>query len=146
MKCLDFQKQISALMDGELPEAFKARLEQHLRGCPICSLERQRMLSSNRQLRSLAGHFIDPRIADKVKDRIATKRNAGYRRFPLWGRIPAFATMVILAIGLGNFAGASLFQILNAGQGENLVELLVQDNFQSFGDLMMEVGPEENSR
>jgi anti-sigma factor RsiW len=146
MKCLDFQKQISALIDGELPETFRAGLERHLHECSICSNEYHRMLSSNSQLRSLAAHSIDPMIADKVKARIADAKNRDYRPFPLWGRIPAFATVIILAIGLGNFAGTSLFEILNAGQGENLVELLVQDNAQSFGDLVMEIGPEENSR
>jgi anti-sigma factor RsiW len=148
MKCLDCQKQISALIDGELPETFKTGLEHHLQECSSCSNYYQRMVSANSQVRALAAYSVDPFIAEKVKERIGAARNRSrdYRPFPLWGRIPAFATLIILAIGLGNFAGTSLFEILNAGQAENLVELLVQDNVQSFGDLVMEIGPEENVR
>ena len=42
--CLVFEQQISALLDGELPEAERQALEAHLETCPDC-METYRMFS-----------------------------------------------------------------------------------------------------
>ncbi|MEI8182088.1 MAG: zf-HC2 domain-containing protein [Desulfomonile sp.] len=146
MKCLKFQRQISALIDGQLPDTLKHGLERHLRECESCSNVHLRMISANSRLRSSAGYPTDATIAEKVKARIASRRNrrSGYQALPIWGRLPVFATLIMLALGLGNFAGTSLFEILSTRQPDSLVELLVQDNGQYFGDLVMEIGHEDN--
>jgi anti-sigma factor RsiW len=60
----------SAFLDGELTEAERARVEEHVGVCPVC----RRMLASLKRtlsgLRGLAVEPSEPGIADTVIDRL----------------------------------------------------------------------------
>jgi len=87
-------------------------------------------------------------LAARVKVRLA-EQNAPRRekRFPLaWAQVPLFAMIVLLAIGAGNLAGRSMTEILLGEQSEAKLEYLLTDAGQSFSDIVLDMGVEENSR
>ena len=63
--CLNFEQQISAMIDGELPEAERQALEAHLETCPDC-MEVYRMFSGL----SAAMHDISFEPPADLKDRV----------------------------------------------------------------------------
>ena len=63
--CLNFEQQISALIDGELPEAERQVLEAHLETCPDC-METYHMFSDI----SAAMHDISYEVPFDLKDRV----------------------------------------------------------------------------
>jgi predicted anti-sigma-YlaC factor YlaD len=149
MDCLDFQKQVSLLIDGVLSGTDKKTLDRHLENCPECSNVYQLMATLNEQVRSLKAPATKTALAQKIKTRIASRKNLrssdpGF--LPHWARAPLFATIILLALGLGNFAGRSLFEVFIMYQPENVVDLLVQENRQSFGEVVMNIGSGEDMR
>ena len=91
--CLNFEQQISAMIDGELPEAERQALEAHLETCPDC-MEVYRMFSGL----SAAMHDISFELPADLKDRVLeqieeekiTPIEEGARRWS-WKRYAAMA-------------------------------------------------------
>ncbi len=148
MNCSQFQKDLSALLDGELDGRKKEALQGHLLECPECSMAFSRMRSITDEIRylslqTMAGEF----LADKVKHRIAEKASRGTmgQGLRVWGRVPLFAALVLIALGMGNFAGRSVSEVLFPETHESLNETMLLDNGESFGDIFLDLTQSDSS-
>ena len=148
MDCIEYQKNMSMLIDGEQGHLPLEALEAHLAACSGCRNAYERMGALNRALKDVDLYRPPSMLASRVKARLA-EENAPRRerRFPLaWAQVPLFAMIVLLAIGLGNLAGRSMTEILLGEQSEAKLEYLLTDAGQSFSDIVLDIGVEENSR
>ena len=59
-------EQLSALLDGELSEAERARVEEHLKACAACTAERDLLASTVKSVAALPG--IEPSAALRRSD------------------------------------------------------------------------------
>jgi anti-sigma factor RsiW len=148
MNCSQFQQDLSALLDGELDGPKKEALEGHLLGCPECSMALAQMRTVMDQVRylswqTMAGEF----LANKVKQRIAEKTSRGTmgQGLRVWGRVPVFAALILIALGMGNFAGRSVSEVLFPATPESLNETMLLDNGESFGDIFLELTQSDRS-
>ena len=148
MSCLTYQKMISQLIDGELSAPSSEQLQIHLEGCSECRDLYKRMLSVNSYVKAVELSLPSSALAERVKERIAVvrTRREDTRRLPAWGRVPALALIVLVALGLGNLAGRSLGEILTSGRPEKGIELLVTDNGQAFSDVILDISAEGQDR
>ena len=105
--CLNFEQQISALIDGELPEAERQVLEAHLETCPDC-METYHMFSDI----SAAMHDISYEVPFDLKDRVleqieeekVTSIEDGRKRWN-WKHYAAMAAAFAVVAGVAIFAG-----------------------------------------
>lgn len=148
MDCREYQRQISQLVDDELDEARARALREHLIRCPDCRGEFERTRDLNERVRSF--RFLAPsaELVQRVKERVAEARNLADEKsgLPGWTRVPLAATIVLLAIGLGNLAGRSMTEILQSEPSRDTLEWVAPESSQSFADLVIDIGPEENGR
>ncbi len=96
MKCHEVQENLSAWMDGEVPEGLGQRLADHLAGCPACQAELEAL---ERLDIALAGLEVPvPRgLAAKVSRRLPRPASPWFQ---------SLALAVCLALGI--FLGSSL--------------------------------------
>jgi len=142
MNCSQFQRDLSALLDGELPGCNKETLEFHLRECPACSRDWERMRSVTEQVRHLGFRSMpDDALAEKVKQRIAEKASPGtmVQGLRVWGRVPLFAALVLIALGMGEFAGRSVIEAVFPTTHGSYYEGALLENGTSFGDIFLEL-------
>jgi len=146
--CPEYQKQISLLVDGELDEARAQTLREHLAMCPDCRRICERMQALDDHVRSYRSLMPHPGRAERIKERVAEERTRADKKsgLPAWSRLPLAATIVLLAIGLGNFAGRSITEILRLESSGDIMELAAPDTSQSFSDFVIEIGLEGNGR
>jgi anti-sigma factor RsiW len=148
MNCSRFQQDLSALLDGELDGPRKEALKGHLLECPECSLALSQMRTVTDQVRYLSRQTMAGELlADKVKQRIdeRTARRTMAQGLRVWGRVPLFAALVLIALGMGNFAGRSVSQVLFPTTHESLNETMLLENGESFGDIFLELTQSNHS-
>jgi anti-sigma factor RsiW len=98
MKCNEVQENLSAWMDGEVPEELHQQLADHVAGCPACQAELEVLKRLDAALGGLEVPV--PRgLADKVSRRLP--RSAAASRW-----VQSLALAVCLALGI--FLGSSL--------------------------------------
>jgi anti-sigma factor RsiW len=109
MKCDQVQLSLDDFVDGQLSRAEAASIEDHLRGCELCSSQ----LAALRELRSRTASLASsiepardlwPEIADRIESR---KLVAGRFRHPLRSAVIAAAAAAVLvgAVIVGYLAG-----------------------------------------
>lgn len=147
MKC-PTDKQISLLVDNELPESEAAALLTHVADCAQCRLAHQTMLSLNDSLGSFRPPMPTEDLARRVKARIAQEREkaAPAIALPLWARASLVAALVTFAVGLGNIAGNHVSQLFVEPPREHILELLVPGSTPGFTNVVMDLGPQEITR
>jgi anti-sigma factor RsiW len=96
MKCSEVQENLSAWMDGEVPEGLRQRLADHLAGCPACRAE---LVALERLDAALAG------LEVPVPQGLASRVSRGLPR-PASPWVQSLALAVCLALGI--FLGSSL--------------------------------------
>lgn len=148
MKCGIYQQEISQLLDGVLDKPALDGLREHLDVCPECRRVYDGMKALNETLRSAPVPCPHSGLADRVKERIASRSQyqVGGRAIPLWGSVPLVAFLVLAALGLGNLAGQSLTGLVALERPESRLELLVADNGNSFADVMLDMRGGEGVR
>lgn len=123
MKCSEIQEQLSAWMDGEVPEELGAQLSDHLAGCPACRAE---LAALERLDAALAG------LEVPVPQDLATKVR---RRLPSPAPVmPWFKSLALAAcLVLGIFLGSSLTGILYPASANGITsEMASLEIFQDY--------------
>jgi anti-sigma factor RsiW len=148
MKCSEFHRQISLLIDGELRGPAAGALQLHLKQCPDCRGFHERIVAVTNEVKAVRGPVPSLSLAAKVKERVALEIARGQAResFPAWSQIPLVALVVLLAIGLGNLAGRSVNEMLRPYGSEAMLEYVLPDQNGSLAEVVMDIGAEENSR
>jgi len=111
-RCLPFEQDLSALLDGELEAAREAELRAHVGGCPHCGERLAALRGVDAALRGLELPAVRPELAARMAARLAAERGAASapgtraalqrparRRRSMWvaSLVPAAA---VLALGL----------------------------------------------
>ena len=151
--CLNFEQQISAMIDGELPEAERQALEAHLETCPDC-MEVYRMFSGL----SAAMHDISfeppadlkDRVLEQIEEEKITPIEEGARRWS-WKRYAAMAAAFAVVVGVALFAGKDNVQhgtpagivFTNPPQTTDAVRSIPEP--EGAGDAIMAPLPEDKS-
>jgi anti-sigma factor RsiW len=107
MRCSQAKKNLTALLDGELDEKSRARIEEHLAGCGACRSEREALERVRHALESVKMPEIESSVsADSILDRARAARRpsrAGQREDRGW-RLPGIPAglrpVAALATGL----------------------------------------------
>ncbi len=149
MDCSEYQKHISMLIDGELGDHSSEALARHLAACRECSNAYARMTELNETLAAVGLHWQPAMLTARVRARLAEESGQPKARlFSLaWSRVPVYAMILLLAIGLGDLAGRSMTEILvGAPSSEANLQYLLTDAGQSFSDIVLDIAAEENSR
>lgn len=142
MNCQNVQKKLSALLDGEETGLEKERLEEHLKSCEECSQAWRQMRIVTQRVTHMKGYPVDEKeLTDKIKRRIATRsgNNVHELGLGLWARVPVFALLLLIALGMGNYAGRSLIEVFLPPTEDPLTETLLLENGSSFGDVFLEL-------
>ncbi len=101
MKCREVQENLSAWMDGEVPEELRQLLADHVAGCPACQAE---LVALERLDAALAGLEVPvPRdLAAKVSRRLPRPASP-------WRQSLALAVCLVLGIFLGSTLTGTLY-------------------------------------
>jgi anti-sigma factor RsiW len=142
MNCEDFKERLSALLDGEL--ASNDALTAHEASCPDCRTFHEQLILLNDTLEHLPHPNPSPDLAARVKDRLT--RGDSRQRELVWRKLPVFAVVVLLAIGLGNLAGRSISELYMQNPHASALDLIVPDQGNSLSDVLVEFGSEDNSQ
>jgi anti-sigma factor RsiW len=142
MNCEDFKERLSALLDGEL--ASSDALSAHEASCPDCRTFHEHLILLNSTLESLPRPNPSLDLAERVKDRLT--RGDSRQRELVWRKLPVFAMVVLLAIGLGNLAGRSISELYMQNPHASSLDLIAPDQGNSLSDVLVEFGSEENSQ
>jgi anti-sigma factor RsiW len=148
MNCSEFQQQISSLIDGELKGPVRSVLQLHLERCPDCRKIHERMIAVTDNVKAIRGPLEAFSLAQRVKERVASEkaRREDKEFFPAWGKVTVMAMAVLLAVGLGNLAGRSVSEMLNANRSEAMLDYVVPYQSGSLAEIVMDIGSEENPR
>ncbi len=141
-------KKISTLIDNEISALDAASLDHHLRQCQNCREFFDRVTLVNEELRAIHIPEPHPGLAEQIKSQIFGKKKSfrdGWG-LPVWGRIPLFAVILLLAIGLGNIAGKSMLDIIAERHADNGLELMAPEIDNGFAEAILNMGNRENSR
>ena len=105
--CLNFEQQISAMIDGELPEAERQVLEAHLETCPDC-METYRMFSglsaAMRDISFEPPFDLKDRVLEQIEEEKITPIEDAGKRWS-WKRYAAMAAAFAVVVGVALFAG-----------------------------------------
>lgn len=142
MRCENYQKQISRLVDKELDHDSSDLLLNHLQNCPECADFYARLGQVNHVLNSTRLVKPNPELAQRVKESIFQKRSGMVpNEMPVfWKRVPVYALVALLAVGIGNIAGKTLTQTLLDQNAESTLELIVPNGTEYFSDILSEMG------
>ncbi|MDH3530052.1 MAG: zf-HC2 domain-containing protein [Acidobacteriota bacterium] len=88
MNC-ELTEKVSALVDGELPEAESRELTKHVQSCEECSRAREDFLFMRRQIKGLA-----------VDEQTATPLRTNFLRRRIAIPVPVFALAILALAGL----------------------------------------------
>lgn len=142
MSCQKYQKDLSELLDGQLTGMEKRRLEEHLKSCQECAQMLHQLTVVTERVKDLRAYMVDEkRLAAKIKAHIASRALARTEERPLgvWRRVPVFALLVLIAIGMGNFAGRSIVEVLLPTGQEFVTEASLIENGASLGDVFIDL-------
>ena len=148
MKHMEYQKQISLLLDGELDSASHRKLVDHLSECADCVRVYEDMVSLNDSLATVKFSLADHALANKVKARISGDSSSvsDAWKFSLLKQVPIWALIAALAVGVGDKAGKTLTEALSAQDTTPKIDTLLQDNSESLSDIALDFGMAENSQ
>ena len=148
MNCRTCQRQISSFIDAELEPAASEAVREHLAQCPECRSAYERMAALERGLKAIPLDRPHPSLAAEVKARVSwiAERHQQKGAFPKWIRVPLAALIILLALGLGNLAGRSMFSILGPRQPDGFLEMVASATDHSLGDVVLDVSSEENGQ
>jgi predicted anti-sigma-YlaC factor YlaD len=148
MKHMEYQKQISLLLDGALDSPSQRKLLDHLSECADCVRVYEDMVSLKDSLATVKFSLADHALADKVKARISRDSSPfSYSwNFSLLKQVPIWALIAVLAVGVGDKAGKTLTEALSAQDASPKIDTLLQDNSESLSDIALDFGMAENSQ
>jgi len=148
MNCRTFQREISSFVDAELAPAAADALREHLAQCPECRSRYERVAALNSALRAMPMVQPQPDLAGEVKARIAraAARRDERSAVPNWIGASLAAMIILLAIGLGNLAGRSIFSIVSTQGTDSYLEMVASDTDRSLADVVLDVSSEENGQ
>lgn len=148
MKHMEYQKEISLLLDGELDSASQRKLLDHLSECADCVRVYEEMVSLNDSLATVKFSLADHSLADKVKARISGDSSSvsDAWKFSLLKQVPIWALIAVLAVGVGDKAGKTLTEALSAQDSSPKMDTLLQDSSESLSDIALDFGMAENSQ
>jgi anti-sigma factor RsiW len=146
MDCGEYLRQISKHIDGELSEEDRKRVETHMSECSECSAFFQRMTSVNNAISSAPLAYNRRALIQKVKDRLDQRTAPDKQRLSLWEALPIYALLLILALGLGNLAGSSLYRVIPDHQANAALELLAPEHENSLAEAILDIGGDLNSK
>lgn len=102
--CRDFEADLSAWIDGELPAPRRAAVGAHLAGCPACAARVEELRAVDRALRALPSPTAGAELRERLAGRLSAGREApGVRRPPARARrrlAPALALPLAAAAAL----------------------------------------------
>ncbi len=144
MKCEDFQKRISKLIDKELSADSMDALHRHLLSCADCSEFYERSKDINHVLNSAILMAPNTALAQRVKEKIAnkTKGSMTESRPMFWRSVPVYALVALLAVGVGNLAGKTLVHSLLYQNSESALELMIPNGTEYLSDIFVDIGQE----
>ena len=137
------QEQISSMLDGELNASLSEALSAHMALCEDCREFHEHLNSLNGVLRNASP---DNAPWQRGKDHLARRENHRQRDFSMWRRVPAMAMIVLLALGLGNMMGRSISNLFINGRTVASLEFIAPDSENSFSEVLLDLGAEENQQ
>lgn len=148
MKCEDFQKQISRLIDKELPASSSGALLNHLQACTKCLDFYDKTIEINQVLNSAQVVAQNSALAQRIKDKITQKRRGivGESVPTFWKRAPVYALVALLAVGVGNIAGKTLTQAILSQNPETNLELMIPNGTEYVSDIFSDMSQGEATR
>lgn len=149
MKCEDFQIQISKLLDDEFHGKSSGELFGHLRSCPECSMFYERTKQIDKDLKAVSLALPDSALAKRIQEKIKQKtgRTQKTQSVPVfWRRIPVYALVALLAVGVGNVAGKTLTQALLNQNSETTLDLMIPDGNVYISDIFSDISQGEQAR
>lgn len=106
MQCTTFQQQLDDLLDGTLPAAEQAALQQHRQSCPLCRQRHEQALALQAALRQLPVPAPSPDFASRVLERTHRQLDAAPQTTPgNWLKGAVAAGTLITALFAGYLAG-----------------------------------------
>ncbi len=111
--CKTTSQRLSAYLDGELPQAGAAAVEEHLRGCPRCAAELAALRGLSHTLEGLEGAAVPSGFAARVR-RAAGAERASRRPLVLFGT-PSRLNRVLMRVAAGLVAVAGLWVGMSVG-------------------------------
>jgi anti-sigma factor RsiW len=145
MACGKYKEQISSMLDGELNASLSVALSAHMGLCEDCRGFHEHLSSLDDALRNASPDHV-PALAARVKDRLSRRKNHRQRDFSMWRRVPAMAMIVLLALGLGNMMGRSISDLFTNGRTVASLEFIAPDSENSFSEVLLDLGAEENQQ
>jgi anti-sigma factor RsiW len=146
MDCGKYLRQISKYIDGELSEDDGKRLVAHMSECPDCGSFYERMTAINETICSTPLEYNSQALIGKVKDRLAPRTDSDRTPHPIRDGLPVYAMLLVLALGLGNFAGNSLYSIIPHRHADATLELLAPEQENSLAEAILDIGAEGSSK
>ena len=110
MKCSEVQENLSAWLDGEVPEGLHQRLADHVAGCPACRAELDVLERLDAALAGLEVP-VPQGLAAKVNQRLPRPAASP------WVQSLALAVCLALGIFLGSSITGSLYPVTASNNG-----------------------------
>jgi len=101
MNCKEARNLLVALADGELADADRQRIEEHLAKCPDCAGELSALAADRQTLRTIPAPEVPPFVATRVMARISAPA-------PRARLSPALAASLVLVTAAGLWLGTAL--------------------------------------
>jgi len=142
MKCSQIRNRLSAFFDGEVSEAEKFLISEHLKGCVNCQAEFDKLSQVSIVLDLIEEVEVSPYFTLRLKRRIAEEEAKQGLRLPFfeWAKRVAVpvgvAALFIFAILGGNYLGRVLNQRVEkvAEQNEQLAGATGITSFEDFSE------------
>jgi len=130
MRCDEVHPRLDAYIDGELAEAERALLRDHLAGCPECGPEAAALERLRDDFRRSAPIFRAPealrsRIRVALRDEAATSAYTAARPAPGW---LAYAASIMLAVAVGS---GGTFMLLGERQTDTMATEIIDSHLRS---------------
>lgn len=148
MDCSKWQEQLSKRLDGEATNSEVSDVMEHIAGCEGCKRTFERMGVLNDSLRSLSAPLPRTDLARAAKAVLFGKRTSSVNSssFAVWRKVPVLIVILLLAVGLGNFAGRSMADLLQERGADTGTSFLEQHADTSLADVVLEINSQETSR
>ena len=108
MRCNKAKKYLTALLDGELDEKLRTRIEEHLIGCAACQSERKALERVRDAMERMESPKLEPYVTPEAildrarsEDRGSGKRERGDRDHSLLGGVPLVGLRPAIAAATG---------------------------------------------
>ncbi len=148
MRCADVEKQISRLVDGELPESLAAQVEAHLDLCEACLAFQEQVVSLNARLMAFPVSPVPVGLAASVRERITHPHGNERMAFvlPAWCRVPLMAALVFVALGIGGMSGRSIGELVMQPRSEISMEDVIPGQTGSFAQVAFDLFGQDSDK